>query len=240
MKVLKFIKDAILFVLLSVFFVFALTMTILLLNYNDFGLTQFGDNTFILITNEISNDEFEKGDLVIVEKRGLDKYNVGDTLFAYRIDSKRMIHVDQGIVGKVYPSENALAFDNGNTYGEEFIAGVPIKKYEDIGTFLSIVESKWGFLFIVLVPSFLIFLYEVYALIMEVKYGGLEDEDFDDEDDEKTVKKSSSSTKKSLSKEVEEDDETKPSKSKKSTTKTKATSSKTTSAKKKTTKSEDE
>lgn len=226
MKVLKFIKDAILFVLLSVFFVFALTMTILLLNYNDFGLTQFGENTFILVSNEIANEEYQKGDLVIVERRGLDKYNVGDTLFAYRVDSKRMIHVDQGTVGKIYPSENALAFENGNTYGEEFIAGVPVKKYEDIGTFLSVVESKWGFLFIVLVPSFLIFLYEVYALIMEVKYGGLEDE----EDEEK--------------KEVKEEkivEEEKPKKKATTTAKKKTTSTaKKTTTKKTSTKAKDE
>ena len=49
------------------------------------------------------------------------------------------------------------------------------KKYEKIGTFLSVVESKWGFLFIVLVPSFLIFIYEVYSLIIEIKYGKDED-----------------------------------------------------------------
>lgn len=225
MKVLKFIKDAILFVLLSVFFVFALTMTILLLNYNDFGLTQFGENTFILVSNEIANEEYQKGDLVIVERRGLDKYNVGDTLFAYRVDSKRMIHVDQGTVGKIYPSENALAFENGNTYGEEFIAGVPVKKYEDIGTFLSVVESKWGFLFIVLVPSFLIFLYEVYALIMEVKYGGLEDE----EDEEKQEVKEE--------KIVEEE---KPKKKATSTTKKTTTTAKKTTTKKTSTKAKDE
>ena len=36
-------------------------------------------------------------------------------------------------------------------------------------------ESKWGFLFIVLVPCFLIFIYEVYALIIEIKYGAEEE-----------------------------------------------------------------
>ena len=57
----------------------------------------------------------------------------------------------------------------------EFVAGVGTKSYEKIGTALSVIESQWGFLFIVLVPCFLIFIYEVYSLIVEIKYGGEED-----------------------------------------------------------------
>ena len=58
----------------------------------------------------------------------------------------------------------------------EFVAGRPQKVYEGLGIFLSVVESQWGFLFIVLVPCFLIFIYEVYALIVEIKYGDEEEE----------------------------------------------------------------
>ena len=57
----------------------------------------------------------------------------------------------------------------------EFVAGVGTESYEHLGTALSIIESQWGFLFIVLVPCFLIFIYEVYSLIVEIKYGAEED-----------------------------------------------------------------
>ena len=57
----------------------------------------------------------------------------------------------------------------------KFVIGEKIKVIKHLGGFLSIVESKWGFLFIVLVPSFLIFVYEVYSLIVEIKYGADED-----------------------------------------------------------------
>ena len=59
------------------------------------------------------------------------------------------------MVGNIYPDENAISYENGSTYSMDFVAGSKVNKYEKIGTFLSIVESKWGFLFIVLVPSLL-------------------------------------------------------------------------------------
>ena len=76
---------------------------------------------------------------------------------------------------QIYLEEDAIAFENGSNYSMEFIAGTPEKVYNDIGLYLGIIESKWGFLFIVLVPSFLIFVYELYSLIVEIKYGSDED-----------------------------------------------------------------
>ena len=61
--------------------------------------------------------------------------------------------------------------ENGSVYDIKFIAGTPTKVYSGIGNFLSVVESRMGFLFIILVPSFLIFVYEIYALVIEFKYG---------------------------------------------------------------------
>jgi hypothetical protein len=105
----------------------------------------------------------------------IEEYKEGDYLFTYKIGSDRVPTVQLGKVGAVYADDDAIAFENGETYSSEFVAGVPTKKYEKIGGFLSIVESKWGFLFIVLIPVFLIFIYEVYALIIEIKYGAHED-----------------------------------------------------------------
>ena len=81
------------------------------------------------------------------------------------------ILVEVGKVGQIYLEEDAIAFENGDIFSNEFIIGTADKTYNKIGTYLSIVESKWGFLFIVLVPCLLIFIYEIYALIVEIKYG---------------------------------------------------------------------
>lgn len=171
MKVLEKIKKIFLTILGVAFFGFALIMTLLLLNYNQFGVTQFGSTSLIIINDEISSDEFKKGDLVLVKSKRLDRIKLGDMIFTYRVDSKGTPHVDLGKVGEIYTDENAISFENGATYSIEYIAGEASKIYGGIGTFLSIVESKWGFLFMILVPGFLVFIYELYALIVEIKYG---------------------------------------------------------------------
>lgn len=174
-KVFKGIKSAISFVVFVIYFVFALFMTLLLLNYNEYGVTQFGDKSFVLVSSKISNDQYKKGDLVIAEHTKISDYKVGDYVFTYRIGADRVPTIQLGKIGNVYPEEDAISFENGETYSSEFIAGKPVKQYEKVGGFLSLVESKWGFLFIVLIPVFLIFIYEVYALIIEIKYGKDED-----------------------------------------------------------------
>ena len=175
-KVLKIIKNFIVGVLGCIFFAFAISITVLLLNYNKYGLTQFGNTTFVIISDYITSDTFKKGDLVLVKSEKLADLEIGEEIFVYRIINSNKVLVEVGKIGQIYPEEDAVAFENGDIFSNEFIIGTSDKVYNDIGTFLSIVESKWGFLFIVLVPCLLIFIYEVYALIIEIKYGAYEAE----------------------------------------------------------------
>ena len=175
-KVLHIIKSFIVGVLGCIFFTFAISMTVLLLNYNKYGLTQFGSTTMVMINEQISNEKFKKVDLVLVKSRKIADLKVGDEIFVYRIISSNKITVEIGKIGQIYLEEDAIALENGDTFSNEFIMGTSDKIYNKIGTYLSIVESKWGFLFLVLVPCLLIFIYEVYALIVEIKYGAEENE----------------------------------------------------------------
>ena len=174
-KVLTIIKKVILTIVGVAYFIFALAMTILLLNYNNYGVTQFGSKSLIIINDQIANEKYMKGDLVIVNLPKLENMKPGDEMFCYRIDSKGIPSLQIGTIGEVYVEENAISYENGETYSYEFIAGKTEEIHAGVGTFLSVVESKWGFLFIVLVPCFLIFIYELYSLIIEIKYGAEED-----------------------------------------------------------------
>lgn len=170
-KVLTAIKKIIIGIIAVAFFSFVIAMTLLLLNYNKYGVTQFGNTTIILIQDDLSSDNFKKGDLVLVESKKVANIAVGDEVFAYKLDSSGAVSIDLGVVGETHAADDAISFENGSTYSMEFVAGEASKVYNKVGTYLSIVESKWGFLFIILVPSFLIFVYEFYALIIELKYG---------------------------------------------------------------------
>jgi hypothetical protein len=171
MKVMNVIKKIIIGILAIAFFGFAVTMTILLLNINKYGVTQFNSTTLLPINDNISSDKYKKGDLVLVESKDIDEIKKGDEVFAYRTSKDGKVSIDLGVVDKALPDQNAISFENGSAYDMEFVAGTGGKVYKNLGTFLSIIESKWGFLFIILVPSFLILIYEVYALVVEIKYG---------------------------------------------------------------------
>ena len=170
-KVVQAIKSFVVGVLGCLFFTFAIAMTILLLNFNKYGLTQFGNTTLVMISDSISSETFQKGDLVIVKSRKLSDLEIGTELFVYRIVNNNKVIVEVGKLGEVYLEEDAIAYENGDVFSSEFIIGTSDKIYNKIGTYLSIVESKWGFLFLVMVPCLLIFIYEIYALIVEIKYG---------------------------------------------------------------------
>ncbi len=158
-------------ILVFAFFIFAITMTVMLLNYNEYGVTQIDNTSFILIKGEISSDNYKKGDLVLVEGRRIDKINIGDELFVYQVNSKGVPTIDLGTVGEVHIDERAISFENGATYSVDFVAGKASQVYNEVGTYLTIITSRWGFLFAILVPLFLIFIGQLYALIIEVKYG---------------------------------------------------------------------
>lgn len=175
MKALNIIKKVLIVGIGVIYFAFALVMTILLLNRNDFGVTQFGDNSWIMLADKVSSEEFKKGDLVIVERATIEEFQKGETAFAYKVDSKGVAHVTLGVVGEVYPDEEAISYENGETYSLEYVIGKSTKVYNNIGTYLSVILSQWGFLFIILVPCFLLFIYQVYALIVEIKYGEEDD-----------------------------------------------------------------
>lgn len=170
-KVLGVIKKIIIGICAIVFFSFVIAMTVLLLNFNDFGVTQFDNKSLVIINDDISSDIYKKGDLVIVEFKKIDKINVGDEVFVYKVNNDKKVNIDIGKVGKIYLQDQAITFENGDTYAIEFVIGQASKVYSKIGTYLSIIESTWGFLFIIIIPSFLIFIYEFYALIVEIKYG---------------------------------------------------------------------
>lgn len=175
-KVLQAIKSFIVGVLGCIFFAFAISITVLLLNYNKYGLTQFGNTTLVMIRDEIASETFKRGDLVFVKSKKVTDLELGEEIFVYRIISNNKVTVEVGKVGQLYPEEDAVAFENGDIFSQQFVIGTSDKIYNEIGTFLSVVESKWGFLFLILVPCLLIFIYEIYALIVEIKYGAEETE----------------------------------------------------------------
>lgn len=176
MKGFKLVKKIFTTTLIVIFLAFTITMTVLVLNHNKYGITQFGDTSLLIVKKEFSSEMYNKGSLVFVENKLIKDYKAGDMVFTYHLDGQGGASVQYGKVGQVFEDQDSLSFENGETYSKEFIMGTGTKSYSNIGTYLSIIESKWGFLFIILVPNFFLFIYQLYTLIIEIKYGKNDDE----------------------------------------------------------------
>jgi len=238
------LKKVLLNILFVMFVLIAITETILMLSYNDYHCSVIGDYTFIKITDDELEPDYNEGDLVLVKKTKAKKINPGDYIFVYRNISTTQFEVKyaQVIMKDDARGENYVQYilDGGTVIEHSDVIGSTedIKVIPHLGTIFSILESRYGFLFLIVVPSFVILLYQVYELIMEIKYGETEedeedydddeeeyDEDEEDEEDEEDVKPAKKAT-------------TKASTTKKSSTKasTKSTPAKSTTRKTSTTK----
>ena len=78
-KVLKVIG----IIFLVAYAALAITLTVFLLNYNKYNITEINGNSFIIIRDNELKPDFKKGDLVIVKKNKNNEIIVGDKVFFY-------------------------------------------------------------------------------------------------------------------------------------------------------------
>lgn len=134
-------------------------------------LLNFGENTLIYIDKHTNSDTFAKGDLAIVSSDY--KLEVEDEIFFYNVYEKNVHPTVAKIVAKevVHEREITYTLDNEKQISSEFVIG----KVEDatripfIGTVMKILQSKWGFLFLIVLPVLIAFIYELYSIVVEVK-----------------------------------------------------------------------
>lgn len=168
-KVLKIIGGVFTFI----YVVIAIVLTVCLLNYNDYNITEIGNNSLIIVQDDELRPEFDKGDLVIVYKNKNSDITVGDKIFFYD-NYKDQVSVNLGsVVDKetVTRHETTFVMDGNYSLSSEFVIGKAStsKRYAKLGTILSILESRFGFLFIIIFPILILFIYEIYAFIKEIK-----------------------------------------------------------------------
>lgn len=161
------------------YFIMAITLTVLLLSYNEHRVSEIGNHVFALSLDEEIEDVSNKGDLIIIKKEKAKNLKVGDKIFFYIKQDKEMV------ISEATITRTEEAFGGGTTFvvegnvriAERYIIGKAdsAKKIHHMGTIIGFLESKLVFLFVVVFPTFIIFLYEAYKVVMEVKYGAIED-----------------------------------------------------------------
>lgn len=186
-KICNFVKNFIIFVyILLIIFV-----TICLLSYNDYKITVFGEKSLIPIIDENLEPDYTIGDLLIVEKNKLNRVQEGDVVFFYRTFAGEATINYAKLTGveKVTDAEYTFTVEGDYKFSSTYYIGNAdsITIIPKVGHVLTVLESKWGFLFLGVFPSLVAFLYTLYSIIAEVRYNT--DEDESDDKKEKQTKK---------------------------------------------------
>lgn len=161
------------------YFIVAIMITVCLLSYNKYNITEIGNYSLVLSTDEELKDVANKGDLILVEKVKAKNLNVGDKVFFYSIEENETVISAAKIISKEENGWGGTSITVEGNYklsAENIVGKVDgSKKVPCLGSVLEIMESRLVFLFLIVFPSFIAFIYELYRVVMEVKYGEFED-----------------------------------------------------------------
>lgn len=158
-------------VIVVIYIIITVFVTACLLSYNDYGVSTFGDTSFIIADRNFAG--FEKNDLIVVSKDSLNNAKKGDLILYYKrngdstiVEVSKLIEVD-----KVTENESTYSLYDENRLSSNNVIGSlsSANSYSIIGNILSILESKCGYLLIIVFPILLAFFYEIYAISKELK-----------------------------------------------------------------------
>lgn len=207
-KIWNFFKNFIImaYILLIIF------VTICLLSYNDYKVTEFGKYTLLPVIDSYLEPEYHVGDLLVVEKNNLRDVKVGDMIFYYRtaMGITTVNYAPVVALETVTETETTFTVAGDVRFSSSYFMGKvdTSTTLPQLGRVLGLLQSKWGFLFLGVFPSLLAFLYTLYSVIAEVKNDSIVEEE--------PVKKKKKKKKKTVSENSSEDiDSDKPKKKKK-------------------------
>lgn len=169
--------------------IYVIVITSFILSRNKYNYTQFGDYTFVNIDllAEKNINGVKSGDLLIVKNSN--DINKGDVIYYYAVREDNYIVKSNAVLDVKSDSYNSLYTvndDNNNTIAGARVLGKYTSIYHGIGGILSILESKFGFLLLVLLPIMVVFIYQIYEFVLIIKENPvLEDEN---ENDKKDIK----------------------------------------------------
>lgn len=192
--------------------VYVIAITAFILCRNKYGYTQFGDYTFdnVSLIDERNITAAKKGDLLVIKNSN--DFKVGDVIYYYAAYNETYV-VRSDVILKIDDDGYTSLFtikrgDDEITVVDTRIIGKYTSTYKGLGAFLDVVESRVGFLFLVLLPIMIVFIYQVYEFVMIIRYERVdEDENDDDEVKKKVETKKEAKEEKTVTKDDKEKEE---------------------------------
>ena len=156
-------KKTIVRILISIYIVVAVFTTASLLTYNKQNISEFGGKVFLKLKEDINN--YHKGNLLVLDKS--DDYKANDNVFYCQLKKEKCI-VSYGTVDTMMgelPTINNQSISKKMIIGkDENVRVIPV-----LGGIMNALESRLGFLCVVVLPILFGFLYELYIILRETK-----------------------------------------------------------------------
>ncbi len=178
---MKKVGSWILGIIEAVIIAYVIFLTGCLLFVNDFGFTQFGKYTLVEVNKGQATllNGVEEGDLLVI-RDGSDIVK-GNVIYYYSVINEQyfvkkamVTEIKDDGFGAMYSLDVA---NKGETavVNDKKVIGNYVSIHRNLGKVLNVLESKIGFLFLVLLPMMCIFIYHVYSFIIILKFEKNED-----------------------------------------------------------------
>ncbi len=164
-------KKIVLSILGLVYIVITVFITIFLLAHNDYNLAEIGDNTYFVIRRD--NEKYNAGDLLLINHTNSNNIEANKDIFYYntyaesmKVDMAKIVEVE-----KISDKETTYLLDNDAYISSEYVIGSTdmVKVIPVLGYFVLTLESTWGYLLFIVLPLFLMFVFEIYSIVREVR-----------------------------------------------------------------------
>lgn len=160
-------------IIICIYLVLVVFTTAFLLNRNDYGVSSFLGRYLLLVEEKTLEPDYKEDALLFIKPVDNDKIEVGQKVFYYDTYSTdhKIKYTEVARKEKVNEKETTFTMKDNSLVSGEYVLGTKesTTSFNTFGKILSVVQSRWGFLFIVVFPLFLAFIYEVYAIYKEVK-----------------------------------------------------------------------
>ena len=139
-------------ILFGIYLGIAILLTLTLLAYNDFKITQFGQYSLLIIKDDELAPDFNEGDLLILDKNA--QVLEGKKAFFYDTSNQRI----------------EVTLEGERRISSEYVLG-PANTAEVIptaGKILGILQSKWGFLFLIVFPALILVVNQIGVVFSNI------------------------------------------------------------------------
>lgn len=176
-KILKWLFN----IIITIIIIIAAVVTVVSLSTKEKGVANINGYIPFSIQTESMVPTMNVGDLIITKKYNNQELKVDDIISFFSVEQEttiikthriKEIKQDGKVTSYITKGDNNDVEDEVEVAPGDIISVYNNTKFQYLGSVLDFFKSKYGFLFCIILPLFIFFLYQLYAfisLVIEVK-----------------------------------------------------------------------